>query len=244
MIELRNYLRKQMYRKEICQSKKNGCTLHAPGPSFGYPPEDQKVDDLSLELPDILKQFYSQVADIELRYEISENTSAGRPDTSIQFKEDAWLKENYFDEDYSWEAVKILLSGHMQIASLDDMLDIEKVKACGLYEIAVQMGLETGSLRPFDFNEFATACLKVEDGKLIDNVYLYAGYGEYEPHLYDMKLGIERYIELAYKAKCFNYWNLIYCAREDVYNYELMKRYWPKLFPQLTPDLEEFGISY
>lgn len=237
-------IKTKLYWEEICISKDHGCNLYAPSPVCGYPPEGQDLGGGALELSGSVKDFYTQVSDIELHYEISEGMKRGRPDTSIQFKEDVWLKEHYLDAGYTWEALKILVSGHMQIASLDDILDIDKIKSCGLYDASIKVGLEAGSLRPLDFNEFAISCLKVEDGKLIDNVYVYAGFGEYEPTLFDMKVGLEKYLELAYKAKCFNYWNLIYCMREKVQLHALMKHTWPMLFPQLTPDLEEFGISY
>ncbi len=127
-------IKTDLYWEEICTSKDHGCNLYAPSPVCGYPLEGQDLEELTLKLPQSIKDLYTQVSDIELRYEISEGAKRGRSDTSIQFKEDPWLKEHYLDSDYSWEALKILISGHMQIATLDDILDVEKVKACGLYD--------------------------------------------------------------------------------------------------------------
>lgn len=248
MRDIEEWFFDELYMEEICESKKHGCTLTSIGPGLGSGISKKEIitksNKVNIDLFRSLVDLYVQVEDIGFNWKVSENSSAGRSDTSIQFKEDTFLREHYLDADHSWEALKILISGHMQIATLDDILDIDKVKACGLYVAAEKVGLEAGSLRPLDFNEFAISCLKVEDGKLLDNVYVYAGFGEYEPALYDMGIGLEKYLELAYKAKCFNYWNLIYCMKEKVHLHALMKHTWPMLFPQLTPDLEEFGISY
>lgn len=104
--------------------------------------------------------------------------------------------------------------------------------------------MKGGDLRPIDFNEYAVACMKVEDGKLIDNIYLYTGFGGFPEALYDMNVTFEQYLELAYKAKCFNYWNLTYCLKEKSPGYELMKRFFPVIFPHLEADLADFGINY
>ena len=249
MINIKKFIRNQLYYDEICLSEDNGCALYAPGPTFRG---GQKVSEIlavanqaEIGLFSQLIELYTQVEHISLNWEIfdDEQDSAER-DASPQFKQDAWIKENYFEKGYSWEAVKILLSGHLAISNLKSLLNIEDLKLTGVYQAATNLGLKPGSLRPIDFNEYAVACFKVEDGKLIDNVYLYTGFGGLPTKLYDMSITFEKYLELAYKAKCFNYWNLIYCEKDKVSNYELMKRFWPKIFPHLTPDLEEFGISY
>lgn len=160
------------------------------------------------------------------------------------FKKDPWIQKEYLDNGYSWEAVKILLSGNLNITRLENIIDVENVKATGMYQAAENLGLKGGELLPIDTNEFAVACMKVESGKLIDNMFLYTGFGGFPEALYDMKITFEQYLELAYKAKGFNYWNLTYCLKEKSSSYELMKRFFPVIFPHLEPDLAEFGIEY
>lgn len=191
-----------------------------------------------------LIEFYMQAKYARLNWRIVDEKSRNGKEREAIFKENLWIKEHYLDNGYSWEAVKILLSGNLNIAELKNIVEIEDLKATGMYQAAENVGLKGGYLRPIDFNEYAVACMKVEDGKLIDNIYLYTGFGGFPVALHDMKVTFEQYLELAYKAKCFNYWNLIYCLKDKVPNQELMKRFFPVIFPHLEPDLEDFGIKY
>jgi hypothetical protein len=204
--------------------------------------EYTKQNDLLL-IPSLI-ELYEQVKYVKLNWRIVDERSKNGKEREAVFKEDPWIKKEYLDNGYSWEAVKILLSGNLNISELKNIIDIEDVKATGMYDAAINVGLNGGDLRPIDFNEYAVACMKVEDGKLIDNIYLYTGFGGFPVALHDMKITFEQYLELAYKAKCFNYWNLTYCLKEKSPSYELMKRFFPVIFPHLEPDLEEFGIVY
>ena len=248
MENLYDLIWEQLYFEEICKSKNNGCTLLAPGPVLGKGISETEILALTqqnnIQFPNSLIEFYKQASQVYLRWELFEGESGGRKDTSVQFKENTWLKENYLDKGYSWEAVKILLSGNLNIAELKDIIEIENLKATGIYQATEKLGMKGGDLRPIDFNEYAVACMKVEDGKLIDNIYLNTGFGGLPEALHNMNVTFEQYLELAYKAKCFNYWNLIYCLKDKVPNQELMKRFFPVIFPHLEPDLEVFGIRY
>lgn len=248
MKNIYDFIWEQLYFDEICQSKNNGCTLLAPGPVLGKGISASEIlavtQQNNIQFPDSLIEFYKQASQLNLRWEIFEGESGGRKDTSIQFKENSWLKENYLENGYSWEAVKILLSGNLNISKLKNIIDLDNLKATGMYQAAEKLGMKGGDLRPIDCNEYAVACMKVEDGKLIDNIYLYTGFGGFPEALHDMNVTFEQYLELAYKAKCFNYWNLTYCLKEKSPSYELMKRFLPVIFPHLTPDLEDFGINY
>ena len=198
----------------------------------------------NLTFPESLMDFYGQAAMLSVPWEIVDETFQNGKEREAVFKEDTWLKENYLDKGYSWEAVRILLSGNLNISELKNIIDLDDLKATGMYQAAEKLGMKGGDLRPIDFNEYAVACLKVEDGKLIDNIYLYTGFGGFPEALHDMNVTFEQYLELAYKAKCFNYWNLTYCLKEKSPGYELMKRFFPVIFPHLEADLEEFGIKY
>ncbi|WP_447951947.1 hypothetical protein [Chryseobacterium koreense] len=191
-----------------------------------------------------LIEFYTQAKYARLNWRIVDEKSRNGKEREAVFKEDSWIKENYLDKGYSWEAVKILLSGNLNISELKNILDIDDLKATGIYQVAEKLGMKGGDLRPIDFNEYAVACMKVEDGKLIDNIYLYTGFGGLPEALHNMNVTFEQYLELAYKAKCFNYWNLIYCLKDKVPNQELMRRFFPVIFPHLEPDLADFGIKY
>ncbi|WP_312345379.1 hypothetical protein [Chryseobacterium binzhouense] len=202
------------------------------------------LKEKGLIFPESLFDFYIQVAILVLTWRIVDETFQNGKEREGVFKEDTWIKTEYLDNGYSWEAIKILLSGNLNISEIKNIVDINDVKATGMYDAAISVGLKGGDLRPIDFNEYAVACMKVEDGKLIDNMYLYTGFGGFPEALYDMKVTFEQYLELAYKAKCFNYWNLTYCLKEKSPSYELMKHFFSVIFPHLKPDLEEFGIVY
>jgi hypothetical protein len=205
---------------------------------------EEILNEKGLVFPECLIDFYRQAAMLSLTWEIVDECYPNGKEDEAVFKEDPWIKKEYLDNGYSWEAVKILLSGSLNITQLKNIIEIDDLKATGMYQAAESLGLKGGDLRPIDTNEFAVACMKVEDGKLIDNIYLYTGFGGFPEALYDMKVTFEQYLELAYKAKCFNYWNLTYCLKEKSPSHELMKRFFPVIFPHLEPDLEEFGITY
>jgi len=202
------------------------------------------LKERNLTFPESLIDFYTQAAKLNLTWKIIDESFQNGKEIESIFKEDPWIKKEYLDNGYSWEAVKILLSGNLNITQLKNVIDLENVKSTGMYAAAISVGLNEGDLRPIDTNEFAVACMKVENGKLIDNIYLYTGFGGFPEVLHDMKVTFEQYLELAYKAKCFNYWNLTYCLKEKSPSYELMKRFFPVIFPHLEPDLAEFGIVY
>lgn len=248
MKNIYDFIWEQLYFDEICQSKNNGCTLLAPGPVLGKGISAVEIlavtQQNNIRFPDSLVEFYKQASQLNLRWGIFEGESGGRKDTSIQFKENSWLKENYLNKGYSWEAVKILLSGNLNITQLKNIIDLDDLKMTGMFQAAEKLGMKGGDLRPIDTNEYAVACMKVEDGKLIDNIYLYTGFGGFPEALHDMNVTFEQYLELAYKAKCFNYWNLTYCLKEQSPSYELMKRFSPVIFPHLEADLADFGINY
>lgn len=215
-------------------------------PNEAIPQEDLEIilNEKKIIFPESLINFYSQAAKLNFVWRIiDESFQNGKEKESI-FKEDPWIKKEYLENGYSWEAVKILLSGNLNITQLKNIIDLENVKATGMYDAAISVGLKGGDLRPIDTNEFAVACMKVENGELIDNIYLYTGFGGFPEALHDMKVTFEQYLELAYKAKCFNYWNLTYCLKKKSPSHELMKRFFPVIFPHLEPDLAEFGIVY
>ena len=246
MININKELIDKLYYEEIEGSDSLLCPGAVSKPSHIISKEELEVilKEKSLTFPESLMDFYNQASMLSLTWMIVDERFRNGKEREAVFKEDPWIKKEYLDNGYSWEAVKILLSGSLNITELKNIIELENVKATGMYQAAEGLGLKGGDLCPIDTNEFAVACMKVEDGKLIDNMYLYTGFGGFPEALHDMKVTFEQYLELAYKAKCFNYWNLTYCLKEKSPSYELMKRFFPLIFPHLEPDLEEFGIVY
>lgn len=132
MKDLYDLIWEKLYFDEICESKNNGCTLHAPGPVMGKGILHAEILGIAsqnnLTLPFALVEFYKQASKLYVRWDISENVDPEKKDTSLQFREDPWIKKEYIDNGYSWEAVKILLSGSLNITQLTNVVDLEKVK--------------------------------------------------------------------------------------------------------------------
>lgn len=236
MRDIESWIWDELYIEEICGSD----DLFAPGPMFG----EKKNIISNISIPESLSEFYKQVLELTISWKLVNKESKGGEEKENKYKNDPWLKKNLLDKGYSWEAVRILLSGSLNIPEFKSIVDLDFIKATGIYNAAENVGLQGGDLFPIDTNEFAVACMKVENGKLTDNIYLYTGFGGFPVALHDMGVNFEKYLDLAYKAKCFNYWNLVYCLGDKVPNYELMKRFFPVIFPHIKPDLEEFGITY
>lgn len=247
MISISDIFLDKLEMTEIGGSRRNGCAIACPGIVTGGQAlterelEEQQVL-AGLRLSSALHDFYSQVKELEITWSIYESKDGKKTDNTAIFKNDEWLQANYYDQGYTWEAVSILLSGSLFIPTSKDLLSTVFAQSTAVYDKAAKFGLPEGSLRPIDTNEFATACVKIVDNKVEDRIYLYTGFGGMPENLLDMGIGFERYLELAYKAKCFNYWNLIYCLRDKVPQYELMRRYLPRLFPGVALDLTDFGM--
>ena len=127
----------QLYTAEICKSKYNGCSLISSGPGFGYGTAIENITAKSqaenIELFPSLIDFFTDVESIEMHWEIfeimrkEEDSEYNRAyDHTSQFKNDAWLKAQYYDQDIPWPLVKEYLSGQMYTATLDEVLNISE----------------------------------------------------------------------------------------------------------------------
>lgn len=193
MINISEEIRKKLYRGEIQKSNFLVCPGCATKPSEAVKREDLEtiLKENNLSFPESLMDFYGQVGMLSATWKIVDETFQNGKEREAVFREDSWIKENYLDKGYSWEAVRILLSGNLNISELQNILDIDDLKATGIYQAAEKLGMKGGDLRPIDFNEYAVACMKVEDGKLIDNIYLYTGFGGLPEALHNMNVTFE-----------------------------------------------------
>lgn len=238
--------KEQLYSAEICKSRLNGCTLMAPGPGFGrgISLEEIKVQssNSNVELFESLIDFFADVKNIIMSWEIDDDGAAD--DTSSQFKNNPWLKEHYYDKGYSWSFVKEQLSGYLNTATLSQVLNNDPRQTEMSYYVVAESILKDENpdlIRPIDILDGTVAFVRVKDNKLIDNIYLMNTEGH---EIFDMGITFEKYLDLAYKANLFKNWQWVYLLREKSPSYELMKRFFPVIFPHLEPDLSEFGIVY
>lgn len=209
--------------------------------------KDSSNQDLNNpDFPEAMNDFYKQVDLINIHWMIS--TKEKGEELKNQLKQDPWLKERFWDNGSDIKILDEYLSGFINIQKLEDMLNPEFCEDEAYYSTIDSFidGQNANDYLPFDIHWTLTACLKRENGKILDNVWIVDSQGE---KMFDMDVTIEKYLELCYKAKGFYYWPLVYCTRnqeldqdEDFYR-ELMKRFLPMLFPHLELDLSDFGIE-
>ncbi|MNJ90967.1 hypothetical protein D3C87_86070 [compost metagenome] len=232
MIDLREYFFNKLATDEI----REGVTTPSVFVKSSSNPDLKKTD-----FPDSLNELYKQIDLIKISWQISHKASGEEIVKGL--KQDPWLKETYWDQGYEWGIIHEYLSGFINIQKLEDMLNPDYCKEQH-YHLTIQHFVEEENpddFLPFDITWDLTACLKKENGKIPDNIWLVHADGR---AMYDMKISIEKYLELCYKAKGFHYWQLVYVLQEDAYeNYELMKRFLPMLFPNVELDLSDFGIE-
>lgn len=248
-----NKFGEKLYYDEICESRKNGCALMAPGPGFGFGMNLEEIKANSkannVELFTSLIDFFSDVESIIMSWEVYEAPNDASDynkglDNSSQFKNDLWLKEHYFDKGYSWGHVKEQLSGSLNISSLTQVLNSDPRQKEMTYYVVAENVLANENpdlIRPIDIQDGTVAFVRVKDNCLVDNIHLMNTDGH---EIYDMQVTFEQYLDLAYKAKLFKDWQWIYLFKDRSEKHELMKRFFPVIFPHLEPDLGDFGIKY
>lgn len=210
--------REKLYNEEICKSRKNGCTLMAPGPGFGSGTDIEEIkvqsSSNSIELFESLIDFFADVKHIFMSWEIVDDGASD--DTSSQFKKDSWLKEHYYDKGYSWEFVKEQLSGYLNTATFTQVLNLDDRQKEMSYYVVAESVLENENpdlIRPIDILDGTVAFVRIKDNKLIDNIYLM---NTYSHEIFDMEITFEKYLDLAYKAKLFKDWQWAYLLKEKI----------------------------
>ncbi len=186
-----------------------------------------------------IEEFYSQINLIQIHWDISPKAI----ENVDHFKNDPWIKENYLDEGYEWSVVHEMLSGFINIQKFEDILNPEFCEEQGYYyKLKWTDGINADDYLPFDICAGMTACLKVENGKILDNIWLVIT-EDVDECLYDMNITIEEYLNLAYQAKLFRHWQAIFLWKSEYDRFELMKRFLPKIVPHVELDLSSFGMT-
>lgn len=223
-------------KKLVLKEAKNGIT-----PLSFFVKRSSNPDFNNPEFPKSLNEFYQQCDCTDIMWQISKGERG--EELVEKLKQDPWLKENYWDNDWDFRMTEERMSGLIQIQKLEDMLNPDFCKEQGYYSVIENCidDENPDDYLPFDIHWTITACLKRENGKILDNVWIVDMEGKY---MFDMEVTIEKYLELCYKAKGFYHWQLVYAFQnEDEQDYQLMKRYLPVLFPNLELDLSDFGMT-
>jgi hypothetical protein len=234
MDNVRNQFYEKLIFEELGPAEENDLCITIPISSV---PKSSNTDFENIQFPESLNNLYRQVDYIEISWSIwPVPTYETQYDIPTVFKEDAFLKENYWDEKVSWGIIHEQLSGSIGIQKAEDILNPEFCKEHIFNEVID--GLNSEEFIPFDLHWNIMACLKKENGKILDNVWIVYYEGE---EMYDMKVTIDKYMELCYKAKGFYDWQFAYLFRNGE-NFQFMKRYLPMFFPHLELDLSDFGM--
>ena len=218
--------------EEIGYAFQHGVSLKTPV-TMSLPP---KIIERSVpSIPDSFLEFYKQSSKLEISWEIYNSQ-----ENIKQFVENTFIKEKYLSNNYDWGVIQEYLSGYINITKVEDILNPDFCKEQAYHYTLKNLNKNPNDFFPFDIHWSLTACLKKEKDIIIDNIWLVHTDGE---TLHDMKLTIEEYLRLAYKAKGFHYWQLIYVLKEETFYHELMKRFLPKIFPHVDLDLKEFNVQ-
>ena len=183
------------------------------------------VEEKLERLPRTLQFLYLQTRRIVIQWNIKPG--------STEFM-DIW-NEDLLKDEYTTDRV----SGLVNILSLNDMFDAENEEFYG-YNLATRLNENLDGFYPFDFCYNLIAFLKKENDLIQDRIYLL---NRETNEVFDMKVSAEQYLELVYKAKGFYHWQLVFLFKEKAANYELMKKYLPKILAHVDYDLQEFGIN-
>ena len=154
-----------------------------------------------LKLPSAFIQFYKTIELIQFSWSPSD-----KKEGTQLIKKDLFLKENYFDLDYDWESIREMLGGVMNVPKLEDLFNPELRKEQNHYYTMMNTeGYNPDEFVSFDLHWDLAACLKIEDNAVLDNVWLVHWRAE---EVYDMKISVEKYFDLAYKSKVFYHWQI------------------------------------
>lgn len=231
MINIRNKFLTQML-EEIGYAFDHGVNLKTPK-TYALKPLEI-VNHNELILPQSVLDFYEQTAKLEIVWELVESDK-----NTKQFKEDEYLIEKYLNNDYDWGVVKDFLTGYINITNSNDIFNPDFCKEQAYYYILKNKVENEDDFFPFAIQSDVTACLKKESKSISDNIWLIHTSAE---QVYDMKISVEEYLQLAYEAKCIHNWQLVYLFKEKTEEYEIMKRFLPKIFSHVSLDLSKFGI--
>ncbi|CAI2766902.1 hypothetical protein [Flavobacterium collinsii] len=216
---------------EIGNAYTHGVLIKTPV-TAALPP---KKLDTTLEIDDLIIEFYNQTSRLELAWELTDT-----PENIEPFQKNEFIIENYLKKDYSWSFVKELISGYINITASDLIFDKE-YNDQQTFAYTLKKLKTTDTFFAFDIQSSVTACFKKTNNQVSDTIWLIHTDAD---KVYDMKIGLEEYLNLAYQAKCFKNWQLVYLFREKASEYELMKQFIPFIFNHIKTDLSAFDIPH
>ncbi len=129
------------------------------------------------------------------------------------------------------ESIKHELGGTFNIVPFEEMMNPNEWLKSPKYPGATFL--------PLDRHWKLVACFKEENGIIEDNIYLLNI--QDDEVVNDMQISLFRYLDLAYKAKCFFSWQMAYLYPNGFDN-EKLRIMLPLILPHVKLDLSDFGI--
>lgn len=214
----------KLNQNELFSSEDNGGIYHLKVGQLIYKPLSATPEPIltsslpfSPALRQTLAELYTQVGEISLSWHLRE------VDIS-KIREKEWLKENFPVEEYDDSYIDEILSGVINITSPQEMHE-EKIE------------MNDNWYYPFDNHYSVIACFKEENGVIEDNIYLLNS--QDAGNIGNMKIGCMEYLQLAYEAKLFYYWQYAYTYKDSLHNERLHKML-PEILEFVELDLSKF----
>jgi hypothetical protein len=225
MIDILNNLRNSLI-KEIDESYEGAIPVEIRVRKRTRPIEIKSTNSFSPQLELEISNVYSAFESFSILWDISQSLNLKT------FTENEWFQNNISKEEYSLSFISEILGGNINIVSHHELLTDK--------DHLSYLRTPTTEYLPFDRHWSLTACLKKENGKVENNLYLFNAEDPGPP--LDMKIGLLRYLELAYQAKLLYHWQYAYMFRDSFHN-EKMRVMLPLIFPHVKLDLSGFGIK-
>ncbi|MBS1611286.1 MAG: hypothetical protein JST49_00535 [Bacteroidetes bacterium] len=201
-----------------------------------------EVKSQGVELREALIGLYSKIVRIEIEWKPREAYF----DTPIELlPEDKELfPEAEKDVKEAVCSGRPSLTGHIRIETLPNLINGPKGKKwkdiLWFDEMDVEEKEYWQQFMVFDYSVPECLILLKKTGNVVEDK-LYYHYKDNDK-AYELNIGIEKYLDIAYKVKGFEGWQYALAKRSSNYEYILkrMKHYLPQIFPKLTYDFSDF----
>ena len=223
-----------MVQNELLTSK-----VQLNKPIFIMPPErlqlmSEETKSKLLKLPLSLQYILLQAKRIMIKWNIKENT-----DDWNRIKNDDLIKSNYLGKNELLDETMDYVGGFVNIESLEIILNNGIVKF-PFGHIFESLNEDISKFYSIGASWNIVAFVREENNEIKDNVWLLDSDTN---RLYNMEVTVQKYLELAYKAKGFYNWQTTYLLKSKAPHYSLMKRFLPQIIEHVESDLSDFDID-
>ena len=235
MINFKKNFLINFFKEEIRSGTKNGITVMDKAIAFS--PSKVAPTHPNVKLFDAYIELYSQIEKGSFNWYLDDDQDTKDAIMGINYVQTELIGNQGYEED---GILRYVIAGGLNIPNFKEAFSQNSMQ--GYYLAVENMGLDPNSFIPIDYHcpsayVSYTACLRIENGELIDNVWLVSYQGE---ELFDMEIGIETYFQLAYACKAVYEWQFDYMWRAKGLK-SVLHEVLPLVFPVDTLDLAPFA---